>query len=100
MAIARAIVTEPSMILADEPTGNLDSVTGAEILDIFRMLHADGATVVVITHDREVAAAMPRVIHIRDGRVENAIEAIDAIETIETVETVEDGVAPDDAPVR
>ena len=77
VAIARAIVTEPSMILADEPTGNLDSVTGAEILDIFRMLHADGATVVVITHDREVAAAMPRVIHIRDGRVENAVEAIE-----------------------
>ncbi len=88
VAIARAIVTEPSMILADEPTGNLDSVTGAEILDIFRMLHADGATVVVITHDREVAAAMPRVIHIRDGRVENAIEAI------------ETGAVLDDAAVR
>ena len=71
VAIARAIVTEPSMILADEPTGNLDTATGAEIIDVFRMLHADGATVVVITHDREIAASMPRVIHIRDGRVEN-----------------------------
>jgi putative ABC transport system ATP-binding protein len=71
VAIARAIVTEPSMILADEPTGNLDTATGAEIIEVFRMLHADGATVVVITHDREIAASMPRVIHIRDGRVEN-----------------------------
>ena len=95
VAIARAIVTEPSMILADEPTGNLDSVTGAEILDIFRMLHADGATVVVITHDREVAAAVPCVIHLRDGRVENAIETIETFETKESI----DGVAPDDTAV-
>jgi putative ABC transport system ATP-binding protein len=91
VAIARAIVTEPSMILADEPTGNLDSVTGAEILDIFRMLHAEGATVVVITHDHEVAAAMPRVIHIRDGRVEHAVEAIASTAT---------GVEPDGAAAR
>jgi putative ABC transport system ATP-binding protein len=91
VAIARAIVTEPSMILADEPTGNLDSVTGAEILDIFRMLHAEGATVVVITHDHEVATVMPRVIHIRDGRVEHAVEAIASPAT---------GVEPDGAAAR
>ncbi len=69
VAVARAIVTEPSLILADEPTGNLDSHTGTEVLALFRELHATGRTIVLITHDPEVAAAADRQIHIRDGRI-------------------------------
>ena len=69
VAIARAIVTKPSLILADEPTGNLDSKTGEEIMDIFRELHQQGNTIVLITHDDEVAKQASRSIHIRDGKV-------------------------------
>jgi putative ABC transport system ATP-binding protein len=70
VAIARAIVNEPSLLLADEPTGNLDAATGREILDLFGRLHAGGTTIVLITHDAEVAAAADRVLRIRDGAVE------------------------------
>ena len=70
VAIARAVVGSPALVLADEPTGNLDSRSGAGVLEVLRGLNADGATVVVITHDREVAAAMPRLIGIRDGLIE------------------------------
>jgi putative ABC transport system ATP-binding protein len=70
VAIARAVVTEPALILADEPTGNLDSKTGLEILDIFDGLHRKGVTIVLVTHDHEVARRAQRVIHMRDGRVE------------------------------
>jgi putative ABC transport system ATP-binding protein len=73
VAIARAIVGEPAIVLADEPTGNLDSVTGAEVLDVFRALHAGGATIVIITHDQQIAASMPRCIALRDGRVESDV---------------------------
>ena len=69
VALARALVTEPDLILADEPTGNLDTVTGAEILDVLDVLHGRGSTIVVITHDREVAARAQRIIELRDGRV-------------------------------
>jgi putative ABC transport system ATP-binding protein len=69
VAIARAVVHTPAVVLADEPTGNLDSTSGAAILDLLRDLHADGATIAVITHDRAVAAAMPRLVQIEDGRV-------------------------------
>ncbi|MFI5227404.1 MAG: ABC transporter ATP-binding protein, partial [Candidatus Limnocylindrales bacterium] len=69
VAIARALVTNPPLILADEPTGNLDSHAGADVLAVFRELHAAGRTVVLITHDPDVAAAAPRQIHIRDGRL-------------------------------
>ena len=67
MAIARAIVTRPSLILADEPTGNLDSKTTREIMDIFHELHAQGNTIVLITHDNDVAHQASRIVHIRDG---------------------------------
>ena len=70
VAVARAIVGEPSIVLADEPTGNLDSATGAEVMALLRELHADGATLLVITHDREIAAGLPRSVRLRDGRVE------------------------------
>ena len=69
VAIARALVTRPSLILADEPTGNLDSKTSKEIMDIFKQLHAQGNTIVLITHDNDVAKQAPRSIHILDGKV-------------------------------
>ncbi|HEY8545204.1 MAG TPA: ABC transporter ATP-binding protein [Acidimicrobiales bacterium] len=71
VAIARAIVGEPAIVLADEPTGNLDTATGREILDVFGDLHRAGTTIVLITHDPTVAAHAPRVVALRDGRVES-----------------------------
>jgi putative ABC transport system ATP-binding protein len=68
-AIARALAGRPAMVLADEPTGNLDTATGESILDLLRELHRDGTTIVVITHDLDVATAMDRRIEIRDGRI-------------------------------
>jgi putative ABC transport system ATP-binding protein len=69
VGIARALVTEPALLLADEPTGNLDSHAGAEVIELFHQLHATGRTIVLITHDVDVAAAADRQIHIRDGRI-------------------------------
>lgn len=69
VAIARALVTNPSLILADEPTGNLDSKTGADIIDLFHELHKSGVTVVLVTHDREVASRARRQIVIKDGKI-------------------------------
>ena len=69
VAIARALVTRPSLILADEPTGNLDSHTTADIMSIFRELHEQGNTIVLITHDNDIAHRARRIIHILDGRL-------------------------------
>jgi len=73
VAIARALVNNPSILLADEPTGNLDSKTGAEIMALFERLHKSGNTIVLVTHESDVAAFAYRTIHIRDGKVENDV---------------------------
>ncbi|MCW2986076.1 MAG: transporter ATP-binding protein [Conexibacter sp.] len=70
VAIARAVVARPAIVFADEPTGNLDSRSGAGILALLRELHGEGTTIVVITHDHEVAGALPRRVRLRDGRIE------------------------------
>jgi ABC-type lipoprotein export system ATPase subunit len=83
VAIARALVTEPAMILADEPTGNLDSTATADVLTLLDELHRDGRTIVLITHEADIAARVPRIVHVRDG---------------ETAEVSPDGSQPAGAP--
>ncbi|MES1256263.1 MAG: ABC transporter ATP-binding protein [Acidobacteriota bacterium] len=73
VAIARALVNNPSILLADEPTGNLDSKTGLEIMSLFERLHQGGNTIVLVTHEPEVAAFAYRTIHLRDGAIENDV---------------------------
>lgn len=73
VAIARALVNNASLILADEPTGNLDSKTGAEIMALFARLHQAGNTIVLVTHEADVAAFAPRVLHLKDGQVEKDV---------------------------
>jgi putative ABC transport system ATP-binding protein len=70
VAIARALVNNPSLILADEPTGNLDSKTGVEIMALFDRLHKAGNTIILVTHEHDVAQYADRILHIRDGQVE------------------------------
>lgn len=79
VAIARAIVQAPPVILADEPTGNLDSNSTKEIMDILKGLHKEGRTVILITHDNEIAAQAKRVIKIRDGKIESDSGQIDPV---------------------
>jgi putative ABC transport system ATP-binding protein len=69
VAIARALVNEPSLLLADEPTGNLDSKTGLEIINLFRKIHSQGNTIIVVTHEREIAENAHRIIFLKDGRI-------------------------------
>jgi putative ABC transport system ATP-binding protein len=73
VAIARALVNNPSILLADEPTGNLDSKTGEEIMGVFKKLHASGNTIILVTHEADIAAHAHRVISIRDGQVEKDV---------------------------
>lgn len=70
VAIARALVNEPSLLLADEPTGNLDSKTGQEILNLFRKIHSQGNTVIIVTHDKDIAYHAQRIIYLKDGMIE------------------------------
>jgi len=70
VAIARALVNNPSIILADEPTGNLDSATGVEIMNLFDRLQSEGHTIILVTHEHDIAARAHRIIHIRDGKID------------------------------
>lgn len=98
VAIARAIAQAPPVILADEPTGNLDSNSTKEIMDILKGLHKEGRTVILITHDNEIAAQAKRVIQIRDGKIESDSGQIDQVGVRSTKQSVgsKDGdLAPD-----
>jgi putative ABC transport system ATP-binding protein len=75
LAIARALANEPTLLLADEPTGALDTEGGLEVLELFRRLHDDGQTIVMVTHSDEVASGADRIVYMRDGRVEGGLEA-------------------------
>lgn len=70
VAIARALVTNPDLVLADEPTGALDTKTGEQVIQLFKDLHSEGRTILLITHDRDIANAAPRRVYLRDGRIE------------------------------
>jgi putative ABC transport system ATP-binding protein len=74
VAVARAIVTDPAIVLADEPTGNLDSKTSQEIMALFESLHDQGRTIIIVTHEADIAQYCRRSIHMRDGRIDGMAE--------------------------
>jgi putative ABC transport system ATP-binding protein len=78
VAMARAMVNRPAMMLADEPTGNLDSKSGASVMELIRELHAEGNTIIIITHDKALAASLPRQVAMLDGRIESDTLAVTA----------------------
>ena len=71
MAIARALITQPKVILADEPTGALDSKTSSEVMELFKKVNKEGMTVIIVTHENDIAAMTQRIIRLRDGVIEN-----------------------------
>lgn len=79
VAIARALINQPALLLADEPTGNLDEKTGQEILQLIQSVHQEGTTVILVTHDPQIASACGRIIHMSDGRIERGISHRDWI---------------------
>ncbi|GAB3683467.1 ABC transporter ATP-binding protein [Salinarchaeum chitinilyticum] len=79
VAIARALANEPTLLLADEPTGNLDSETGAEIMDLFDELHAEGRTILMVTHERHIAERAERIVTLVDGRIERIEDVSDVV---------------------
>ncbi|OHB68946.1 MAG: macrolide ABC transporter ATP-binding protein [Planctomycetes bacterium RBG_13_63_9] len=94
VAIARALINNPSIILADEPTGNLDSRSGAEVLAILQRLHTQGRTIIIVTHNRETAEHAKRIIVMEDGRIAEQIAVarpLDAEEELHSLESWEDG---------
>jgi putative ABC transport system ATP-binding protein len=96
VAIARALVTEPSIVLADEPTGNLDSKSGVEVMTILQELNAQGITVVIVTHDARVARHAQRVVHVRDGSVVLNETVVDRIIAEKEVASIDRELAVDD----
>jgi putative ABC transport system ATP-binding protein len=84
VAIARALVTRPSIILADEPTGNLDSRTGTEIMEIFDDLHSQGNTIILVTHEDGIARYAHRVVRLRDGLIESDVRNRERVENAHT----------------
>ncbi len=93
VAIARALVNNPALILADEPTGNLDSRTGEAVLEMFQKLNAQGRTIVLITHDASIASYAQRSVHIRDGQLYRGIYTAEA-ETADALQDATDAVLP------
>jgi putative ABC transport system ATP-binding protein len=84
LAIARALANQPTLLLADEPTGALDSAGGLEVLELFRRLHGSGQSILLVTHDQHVAEAADRIVGMRDGRIEEALEAAVGAERVPT----------------